>query len=115
MRLNPKAEIRKKFEDRSFNHEGQKEHEVFQRKDAKRQKRKDRMNGINRIQIYKFLQKETEGFIAENAEGTENYPRMNAGFGVRRHVRALRLGDMSPSGKAATCRRTPNYFRRHSP
>jgi len=28
-------------------------------------------------------------------------------FGVRRHDCALELGDMSPSGKAATCRRTP--------
>jgi SAM-dependent methyltransferase len=30
-----------------------------------------------------------------------------AAFGVRGHVRALQLGDMSPSSKAATCRRTP--------
>jgi hypothetical protein len=29
-------------------------------------------------------------------------------LGVRGHVRALKLGDMSPSLKAATCRRTPN-------
>jgi hypothetical protein len=29
------------------------------------------------------------------------------GLGVRGHVRALELGDMSPSRKAATCRRTP--------
>ncbi|MCX6896610.1 MAG: AMP-binding protein [Verrucomicrobia bacterium] len=29
-------------------------------------------------------------------------------FGVRGHDRALELGDMSPSRKAATCRRTPN-------
>ena len=28
-------------------------------------------------------------------------------FGVRGHVRALELGDMSPSRKATTCRRTP--------
>ena len=31
--------------------------------------------------------------------------------GVRGHVRALKLGDMSPSWKAATCRRTPNQPR----
>jgi len=29
-------------------------------------------------------------------------------FGVRGHVRALELGDMSPRRKEATCRRTPN-------
>jgi acyl-[acyl-carrier-protein]-phospholipid O-acyltransferase/long-chain-fatty-acid--[acyl-carrier-protein] ligase len=29
-------------------------------------------------------------------------------FGVRGHDRALELGDMSPSSKAATCRRSPN-------
>ena len=30
-------------------------------------------------------------------------------FGVRGHVRALELGDMSPSRKAVTCHRTPNF------
>jgi A/G-specific adenine glycosylase len=31
-------------------------------------------------------------------------------LGVRGHVRALELGDMSPSSKAATCRRTPSHL-----
>jgi len=30
-------------------------------------------------------------------------------FGVRRHVAALRLRDMSRSSKARTCLRTPKY------
>jgi hypothetical protein len=37
---------------------------------------------------------------------------MTFAFGVRRHDCALELGDMSPSGKAVTCHRTPNT---HSP
>ena len=34
------------------------------------------------------------------------------GFGVRGHVRALKLRDMSRRRKAATCRRTPNLGHR---
>ena len=34
--------------------------------------------------------------------------RMNFSFGVRWHVTAFPLGDMSPSSKARTCPRTPN-------
>jgi len=33
-------------------------------------------------------------------------------FGVRGHVRALKLRDMSRRRKAATCRRTPKRFAR---
>jgi hypothetical protein len=55
-----------------------------------------------------FPKRENENEQADEHMKPEEKIKPTSSYGVRRHVAAFPLGDMSPSARARTCPRTPN-------